>query len=288
MVKHKVQKRPGITSAKWGDLTAHLFLIALSLIVAFPFIWMVTSALKTRDEIWMFPPKLLPQVPQWQNFMEAWHGAPFGQYVFNSVFTAGCIVAIQIINSSMMAYVLTQLKFRGRNLLFALIMGTYMLPVAATYVPSYVILGNLNWLDTYRGLIISNATSVFGIFLMRQAFLQVHRETVEAALLDGAGHWTILWRIFMPISKTTVVTFGLISFVTNYNNYLWPMLITKSENMRLVTQGLRQYFIGGGAYGLNWPQIMAASTFTIAPLLIVFFLAQNWFMKGIGDTGIKG
>lgn len=288
MAQNKALQKSGYPIIKWENLVAHLFLIVLSIIVAFPFIWMVTSALKTRTEIWMFPPKLLPQVPQWHNFVEAWNGAPFSRYVFNSVFTAVCIVAIQIVNSAMMAYVLTQLKFRGRNLLFALIMGTYMLPVAVSYVPSYIILADLNWLDTYQGLIISNATSVFGIFLMRQAFLQVHRETVEAALLDGAGHWTILWRIFMPISKTSVITFGLISFVTNYNNYLWPMLITKSAEMRLVTQGLRQYFIGGGAYGLNWPQIMAASTFTIAPLLIIFFLAQKWFMKGIGDTGIKG
>lgn len=266
----------------------HALLIIFCLIMAFPFLWMFLSAIKTKNEVWKFPPTLFPAVPQWGNFTEAFKAAPFGLYIFNSAFTSIIIVLIQVVNSSMMAYALTNLKFPGKKLLFGIVMATYMMPAAATYLPSYVALSKFNMIDTYKGIIISNAVSVFGIFLMRQAFLQIKREMVEAALIDGAGHFRILWQIIMPIAKSSFVTLALINFVANYNNYLWPSLIIKDPNKYLVTMGLRQFFIQGGAYGIKWPQVMAASTFTIAPLLIVFFFAQKWFMSGISDTGVKG
>ena len=270
------------------NIIRHVLLIVFSFIMAFPFIWMVLSAIKTKNEIWQFPPKLFPAVPQWHNFIDAWNSAPFGLYIFNSGFTSLLIVLIQIINSAMIAYALTELKFKGKKPLFAVVMGTYMLPAAATYLPSYVILSNMNLIDTLTGVVVSNAVSVFGIFLIRQAFKQIKREVVEAAMMDGASHWKILWHIMFPLTKSSFVTFGLISFVSNYNNYLWPSLIIKSPNKYLITIGLRQFFIQQGAYGIKWPQIMAASTFTIAPLLLLFFVAQKWFMNGIADSGVKG
>lgn len=279
-------KKPYKFSLK--NVVRHILLTAFSFIMAFPFLWMVLSALKTKDEIWQFPPKLLPSVPQWQNFSEAWRSAPFGIYIFNSTFTSVLIVAIQVVNSAMIAYALTQLKFVGKKVLFAIVMGTYMLPAAATYLPSYVILSKLSMIDTLKGIIISNAVSVFGIFLIRQAFLQIKRELVEAAMIDGASHWKILWHIMFPLSKSTFTTFALMSFVSNYNNYLWPSLIIKDPNKYLITIGLRQFFVQQGAYGIKWPEVMAASTFTIAPLLILFFAAQKWFMNGISDSGVKG
>lgn len=249
---------------------------------------MVISALKTKDEIWQFPPTLWPNKPMWHHFADAWAMAPFDQYIFNSIFTASAIVLIQVINSALIAYAFTQLRFKGRNLLFSIILITYMLPVAATYVPSYVILADFNLLDTYSGLILSNAASVFGIFLFRQAFLQVPKELIEAARVDGARHWTIIWKIIFPTTKATFITFSLISFVQNYNNYLWPTLITRSESKYLITTGLRQFFIQEGAYGMQWPLIMAASAFTVLPLLILFVFVQKWIISGISDQGLKG
>jgi multiple sugar transport system permease protein len=269
-------------------LARHVVLIFISIMMVFPFLWMVVSALKTKDEIWQFPPTLWPEKPMWNHFAEAWSMAPFNQYIFNSVFTATMIVLIQIVNSAMIAYAFTQLRFKGRNLLFSIILITYMLPVAATYVPSYVILADFNLLDTYKGLILSNACSVFGIFLFRQAFLQVPKELIEAARVDGATHWTIIWKIIFPTTKATFITFALISFVQNYNNYLWPTLITTSENKMLITTGLRQFFIQEGAYGIQWPLIMAASTFAVLPLLILFIFVQKWIISGISDQGLKG
>ncbi|WP_404456465.1 carbohydrate ABC transporter permease [Oceanobacillus kapialis] len=268
--------------AKYG------LLIILSLIMFFPFLWMVISALKTKDEIWSFPPTWWPSDPQFSNFLSAWDLAPFGQYIFNSVFTAVVIVLIIVVNSAMIAYAFTQFRFKGRNTLFAIILGTYMLPVAATYVPSYVVLADLGLLDSFTGIIISNAVSVFGIFLLRQAFLQVPRDVVDAAKVDGANHWWILWRIFLPLTKPSFVTLGLISFVQMYNNYLWPSLLIKSEEKMLITQGVQQFFMEEGGYGLQWPLIMAASTFVILPLLLLFLFAQKWFVSGITDSGVKG
>ncbi len=265
----------------------HILLIVLSIITFFPFIWMVTSALKTKDEIFQLPLKLLPSDAQWSNFADVFKEAPFATYISNSLLVAVVIVGFQIVSCAMIAYAFTQFEFRCKKILFAIVMATYMLPSAATYVPCYIILSKVNLIDTLTGLIISNFANVFGIFLMRQAFMQINKSLIEAARIDGASHFKILWNIVFPLTKPTFITFGLISFVTYYNDYMYPSLITKSPEKFLISAGLRQFFIEGGAYGIKWPEIMAASTITVLPLLILFFAAQKWFMKTIGDSGVK-
>lgn len=271
-----------------SNILRHLLLIGISIITFFPFIWMFSSALKTKDEIFNFPPTLIPESAQWNNFINVFKDAPFTVYMGNSLFVAVVEVSFQIISSAMIAYAITQFKFKGRKILFAIIMGTYMLPTAITYIPCYMLLSKLNLIDTLSGLIISNLASIFGIFLIRQAFLQIDKSLVEAARMDGASHWKILWKIMFPLTKPNFITFGLISFVTCYNDYMYPSLITKSPEKFLISAGLRQFFIQGGAYGIKWPEIMAASTLTVLPLLILFVVAQKWFMQGVGDTGVKG
>lgn len=285
---HLQHKRSLLARSLTKKALIHIITIAVVIVMAFPFFWMISSAFKTKDEVFRFPPNLIPDQLLWSNFAEAYQGGNFGQYILNSMLTSLCIVAIQIVNSAMMAYALTQLRFKGRGILFAVIMGTNMLPAAATYVPSYIILAQMNLLNSYTGLIISNCVYMFGIFLIRQAFLQVNRSLVEAAWVEGAGHWHTLWKILVPIAKPSFVTAGLLSFVANYNNYMWPMLITTKPQYYLISQGLRLYFIEGGNYGIKWPQVMAASTFTVLPLLILFFIFQKWFIQGISDTGVKG
>ncbi|MGB6128322.1 MAG: carbohydrate ABC transporter permease [Psychrilyobacter sp.] len=265
----------------------HISLIGMSLAMIFPFIWMISSSLKTNYEIWNEPFKIIPDVPQWFSFVDAFKSAPFGMYLFNSGFTAIIITFILTINSAMFAYAITQFKFKGRGILFAIIMGIYMLPTAVTYVPSYIILARMNLLDSYTGLIFSNAASIFGIFLFRQTFLKVNESLIEAARIDGASEWTILWKIVFPITKPSFVTFGLITFITNYNSYLWPSLIIKSPERSLISIGLRQFFIQDGAYGINWSQIMAGSTIAVMPLLIIFVFTQKFFINGIADSGVK-
>ncbi len=265
----------------------YVFLTLFTFLMAFPFLWMISSALKTKDEV-MNSFSLIPESFLWSNFAEAFNGAAFGTYIFNSLVTALGIVAIQIVNSAMIGYALTQLNFKGRGALFAVIMGTNMLPAAATYVPSYIILARMGLINSYTGLIISNCVYMFGIFLVRQAFLQVNRSLVEASWVEGSSHWHTLWHVLVPITKSSFVTLGLLSFVANYNNYMWPSLITTKPQYYLISQGLRLYFIEGGAYGIKWPQIMAASTFTVLPLMLLFFVTQRWFIQGLSDSGVKG
>ena len=269
---------------KLSILIRHIILICISIITFFPFIWMVSSALKSKEEIFTFPPKITAENPNWSVFLDVFKEAPFGTYMLNSVSVATIEVLFQTVSAAMIAYAITQFKFRGRNILFIIIMCTYMLPSAITYVPCYIILGNVNLLDTLTGLVVSNLVNVFGIFLMRQAFLQVDKSFIEAARIDGASHFKILWKIMFPLTKPTFITFVLISFVTYYNEYMYPSLITKSPEKFLISAGIRQFFIQDGAYGIKWPEIMAASTITVMPLLILFLIAQKWFMKGVGGV----
>lgn len=259
-----------------------------SIFTVFPFIWMIISSLKTKAEV-MNVSQLLPETAQWSNYVSIFTESPLLKYIANSLFVSTAVVVIQVVTGAMLAYALVFMRFKGRNILFAIVMGTYMLPAAATYIPSYIILAKLKLLDSFTGLIISDAVSIFGIFLLRQAFMQVPAGLIEAARMDGAGPWKILWKIVAPMTKSSFITFGLMSFITMYNSYMWPSLITNNKDLSLVSQGLRSFFIEGGAYGTEWPLVMAGSTVIVLPLLIMFGFTQKWFINGIGgDTGIKG
>ena len=272
-----------------GKETARFILLGIfGIFTIFPFIWMVISALKTKTEI-MNTDAFFPAKAQWNNFVEIFTNSPLLGYVWNSLFVSVLTLALQLLFGAMIAYAIVFLKFRGRKALFAIIMGTYMLPTAATYIPSYIILSDMNLLDTFTGLIISNCVSIFGIFLLRQAFMQVPIGLIEAARIDGASQWKILWRIVAPMTKSSFITFGLMNFITCYNSYMWPSLITDSPEKSLVSQGLRRFFIEGGSYGTEWPLVMAGSAVIVVPLLILFAFTQKWFINGIGgDTGMKG
>lgn len=270
---------------KVGKIT---ILSIFSIFTIFPFVWMMVSALKTKAEI-MDMGAFLPQECQWHNFYEVIFESPLLRYVGNSLFVSTITLLIQIVTGAMIAYAIVFMTFKGKKILFAVIMGTYMLPSAAMYIPCYIILSNMGLLDSYTGLIVSNCVSIFGIFLLRQAFMQVPSGLIEAARIDGANHWTILWKIVCPMTKSSFITFGLMNFISIYNNYMWPSLITDSNEKMLVSQGLRKFFIEGGAYGTEWPLVMAGSALILLPLLIMFAFTQKWFINGIGgDTGMKG
>lgn len=265
-----------------------LILATAGIFTAFPFIWMIVSSLKTKADI-LNTDIFFPTVPQWSNITSILFDSPIPGYIFNSAWVSLAIVALQIISGAMLAYALVFLKFRTRKMLFAIVMATYMLPVAATYIPSYIILSKMKLLDSFTGLIISSTVSIFGIFLLRQGFMQIPKGLVEAARMDGASHWRALWEIVCPMTKSSFITFGLMNFISTYNNYMWPSLITKSSQYFLVSQGLRAFFIRDGAYGTEWALVMAASAVVVVPLLILFAFAQKWFINGIGgETGIKG
>ncbi|MDY3796818.1 MAG: carbohydrate ABC transporter permease [Agathobacter sp.] len=271
------------------DTVIKWFILLIScLITAFPFVWMIISALKTKEEI-MNTSIFFPRNPQWGNIISILFESPIPKYIFNSLFLSIIIVAIQVITGALLAYALVYMNFKGQKLLFAIIMATYMLPVAATYIPSYIILAHSGLLNTFTGLIISSTVSIFGIFLLRQAFMQVPDGMIEAAKIDGASNVKVLIHVVFPMTKSSFITFGLMSFISTYNNYMWPSLITNDSSKYMVSQGLRSFFIEGGAYGTEWALVMAASAVIVLPLLVLFAFSQKWFINGIGgDTGMKG
>ena len=290
----KIEKQQSTTASatrvnaqSLAALSKHLFLMVCGTIMVFPFLWMLSGSLKSNDEIFANPLDLIPSQFRWETFIDTFQSAPFGLYIFNSFSVALFTTLLVIINSAMFAYALTQLKFRSKTVLYFVVMGCYMLPGAVTYIPSYITLAKLGLLDSHMGLIASNAASVFGVFYLRQVFIKVHPSLVEAARIDGAGELKILWAIVLPQCRAAVATLFLITFITNYNSYMWPSLVITTQELNLIATGIRHYFIAEGNYGLNWSQIMAASTIAVMPLLILFVICQKTILSGIADNGVK-
>jgi multiple sugar transport system permease protein len=255
--------------------------------MVFPMIWMFLGSVKTGKEA-MDPTMFFPDIIHLENVIDVVMYSPLMKYVSNSLIVAIVTTFIQLVTGAMLAYAFVFLKFKGRKLLFALVMATYMLPSCATYIPAFVTLAKFNLLNTRTGLIVSQCVSIFGIFLLRTSFMQIPNGLIEAAKLDGANDWNILWRIVFPVTKSSFITFGLMSFISLYNNYMWPSLITKDPDQYLVAQGLRSFFIDDGAFGTDWAKVLAGSTVIVIPLLILFAFTQKWFINGLsGDNGIK-
>ncbi|HET7379010.1 MAG TPA: carbohydrate ABC transporter permease, partial [Gaiellales bacterium] len=201
--------------------------------------------------------------------------------------TSTLIIAGQIVTSCLAAYGLTQLRFRGQNLAFLFIMSTMMVPIQATFIPAYIIVSRLRWVDTYWGLVMPFVASGFGVFLMRQAFLVVPRALVEAARIDGAGHWVILTRIMLPLTRPAILTLAALSFVFHYNDFFWPLIVTNSASMRTLPVGLATMILTEGAHGTQWNQVMAADVFVVAPILVAFVFMQRYLAPTALTTGAK-
>jgi multiple sugar transport system permease protein len=270
------------------SLFSYALLSLSGFIIAFPFFWVLSNSLKTKDEIWAMPPRLLPAAPQWLNYSDALVNSLFFRYMWNSMYASGILTVIILINSALFAYAITQIRFKGRNVLFALVMVTYIMPSASTYIPGYVILAKLRLINTHLGWILSCSASIFNIFYFRQTFLQINPSILEAARIDGAGHRTLFWRIVVPMSAPSFATLGILSFIGNYNTYMWPALIIKTKAKYFVSMGLRLFFTAEGAFGLKWGTIMAACCVVIFPLLLIFALCERWIVNSItGDQAIK-
>jgi len=270
-----------------GQAVITAILIIGALVMFFPFYWAAIGSLKTKSEIWQYPPTLFPETAMWSNYAEAMQ-SEIPLYIFNSIFVAGLITLYCLVSSAMLAYVLVRYNFHLKKALFTVLMLMQMIPGAITHIPAYVILADMGLLDTHTGLIISCCASVFSIFLLRQYFLQVDKGMLEAAQIDGAGDLRILWYIMIPVSKPAVIMIVLNLFISNYNSYIWPSLITRSSEKFLVSQGLRDFFINATLFGMKLPQMMAANVIVIIPMLLLFAFTQKWFERGIADTGSTG
>ncbi len=271
-----------------STLGKHLFLCIVSIIFAFPFIWMILGAFKTNNEIWQTPYKLLPSNWDFCGMLQTLGDLHFGKYIFNSFFVGIVGTLLMLLAAALFTYVVVFMRSRYSDMLFYVVLATYMLPGAVTYVPSYVILAKIGMLDQLWGLILSNLPSALAVFYLRQSFRKMSYDYIEAARLDGASHWKILKNVVFPLNKSAFYTIFVLTFVQQYNNYMWPSIMLKSEEHYLISQGLRQFFIQEGAYGMNWSEIMLASTIAIVPVIIIFLIGQKWFITGImQDSGLK-
>ncbi|MFZ4662461.1 MAG: carbohydrate ABC transporter permease [Caldilineaceae bacterium] len=264
---------------------AYLILGAMALIVGFPFFWMVMTSLKEITAVFDFT-QVFPPQPQWINYVNAWQKAPFNWYLFNSTFTAVAILVGQFATIIPAGYGFARLEFPGRDALFVLILATMMVPIQITFIPAFVIISDLGWKDSYLALIVPFFTSAFGIFLLRQSFKQIHQDFLDAARLDGCGHIGVMRHVLVPLTLPTLITFGLFSFVYHFNDLFWPLIVTDSQLMRTMPMGLSSFIEFEG--GTQWNELMAASVFSMLPLIIVFLFAQSFFIKGIASAGLKG
>ncbi len=269
----------------------HVFLILGAVVMVMPFAWMISTSLKSQNEVFSYPPQWIPNTLIWDNYVRAWQAAPFPRYFANSILIALAVTVGTLITSSLAAFAFARIRFPGRDALFALYLSSMMIPHQMTIIPSFLVLRNLGdispalGLDTYFALIAPFIASAFGVFLLRQSFLTLPNELEDAATLDGCGKLGFLWRIVIPLSRPALATLALFTFMANWNSYLWPLIVTNSNTMRTVQIGLR-YFVGQEGNS-QWSLLMAAAVFVTLPIVIVYLFVQKQFVQGIAGTGIK-
>lgn len=267
---------------------AYLALTLGSVVMVAPFAWMLSTALKPPADAFVYPPQWIPASITFENFERVWTSVPFGRYTFNSVFVALSVMLLELLTASMAAYAFARLRFPGRDRLFLLYLGTLMIPGQVTIIPNFVLMRYMDWLDTYAGLIVPNAFTAFGTFLLRQVFLTMPGELEEAAKIDGAGYFGIYTRIILPLAGPGMATLAILSFQGSYNAYFWPLIVISSDSMWTLPLALRLFTGASGMYATDWWLVMAGASIAVAPMLVIFTAAQKYFVRGIVLTGMGG
>ncbi len=273
--------QPSVRSRWW--LYA-LLTIALVVVIA-PFVWMVLGSVKTNAELRQVPPTWWPQEATLDNYIELFTRLNFGRYFFNSTLVAVVVTAGNLIFCSMVGYALVMLDFRGKKTLFALILGTLMIPGVVTFVPLFVLVANAGLVNTLPGLFLPFLVAPFGVFLMRQYMQGLPRDLLDAARVDGAGELHIFARVFLPLCGPALATLGILTFLASWNNFLWPLVVAQTEQTYTLPVALALYSTGQNStqYGL----LLAGATIVVLPVLAVFMVFQRRFIQGIATTGLK-
>lgn len=270
---------------KAKHLGLHLLLITGSVAMLVPFAWMLSTSLKEPGDVFIYPPQWIPQPVQWENYQETVTVMPFGRFYLNSAIQAVSVTVLQLLTASLAAYAFSRLRFRGRDLLFMLYLATMMIPFPVTMIPNFVIMRYLNWIDTFRALILPPAFSAFSTFLLRQYFMSIPVEMDDAARVDGASSFRIWWQIILPLSGPALATLAIFTFLGQWNSFLWPLIVTNSEKMRTLPVGLATF---QGQYSVQWHLLMAGSVIAVLPILVIYIAGQRWFVRGITLTGMGG
>ena len=264
----------------------YLLLGAIALVMLLPLLWLVSTAFKSpTEDIFQFPPRLIPAQPTLENFVKVWNSNPFGQYLFNSVLVAVLTVALNLLFCSLAAYPLARLEFRGREAIFSLIVSTILIPFQIVMIPLFILAVNLGLRNTYLGLIFPAIASAFGIFLLRQAFQGVPKELEEAARMDGCSELGIWWFVMLPSIRPALVTLTIFVFIGSWSDFLWPLILLDQPQYYTLPLGVAKL---AGAFSLDWRLIAAGSVISIAPILFFFLLMQRYIVPTDAGSGVKG
>jgi multiple sugar transport system permease protein len=269
-----------------GRAVHYALVIAGGLFVALPFLWMLSSSLKDQGAIFAYPPDFIPDHPRWENFRQMFEVVPFGRYFRNSTLIAGLSVIGQLVSCSMAAYAWARIPFRGRESLFLLLMAALIIPPQVTLVPLFIMMNQINWIDTYWPIILPFwLGGAFGTFLLRQFFLTIPRELEDAAKIDGAGPWRIFWTIYLPLCKPALATVAVFTCLLQWNELLRPLIFLSTPEKLPLTVGLAGL---RSQYSTFWNLLMAGALISVIPLLILFIFAQRYFVRGVTSSGLKG
>jgi multiple sugar transport system permease protein len=274
---------------RYGRVLLYVALLAGAVPTLLPFVWLVRSALMQDAQMFLSPPEWIPAPFQWSNFTEALTTQPFGRYFVNTLVIAVISVLGTVLTCSVAAFSFSRLRWKGRDVIFALLLSGVMLPYAVTLIPTFVMWQELGALDTIAPLTVPNwfagaGGGVFNIFLLRQFFLTIPFELDEAAYIDGASPWRVFWTIVMPLSKPAIIVVTVFTFIGTWNDFLGPLLYLQSEENYTLSLGLASF---QSMYLTQWGYLMAASAAVIAPIIALFFVLQRYFIEGVTLTGIK-
>lgn len=266
------------------DITKYIFLIAIAILIATPYVWMILSSFREGQEIFI-KGSWIPDKFVWQNYPEAMKMAPFGRFFINSIICSVLVIIAQLITCPLAAFAFAKIDFKSKNFLFTIFLCTMMIPTESTIIANYLTIASMKMTNTYFAIIAPSLTSMFSIFLLRQFFKTVPDVLIDAAKIDGASILQIYGKIILPLAKSALIIVVIFGFVGSWNAYLWPTIVTSDTNMRTVQTGLR-YMIDPDR-GSEWPKIMAASTVIILPVMAIFVSLQKYFIQGITKVGIK-
>ncbi len=279
----RADARPRPRAMRW---LGYLAMIGVVIVIGLPIYWTLIGSFKLYNEIYRVPPTWFPLEPTWQNFPDAWNAAPFGRYYINSIIVTALGSLSEVALAIMSAYALAFVRFPGKNYVFIILLSALMIPVEITIIPNYLTIARLGWINTYQGIIVPGAAIAYGTFLLRQAFKALPYEVLEAARVDGAGHLRTMTSVVAPMAQPAIVTMALLSLVAKWNDFLWPLIVTNTADMRTLPIGI--FWLRDQEGLVNWGVVMAGSLFLIVPVMIGFIWAQRYIVDGIAAGAVKG
>lgn len=265
----------------------YALLVLIAVIVLVPFFWMLSTALKTENEALHTPPLVVPAVPQFSNFIKALTVAPFMKYFTNTLVVSACVVLASTIITVLASYAFARMEFRGKNVLFFVVLASVMIPQEMLIITNFMTVAKLGWLNTYQALILPYCVNAFNIFLLRQTIMQIPDDLFTAARIDGLGHFRYLRKVVLPIAKPSILTTMLLSLIWIWNTYAWPNLVTTNDDLRMISNGLKNAFTTSTG-NIQYELQMAAATLVTIPLVVLFICLRKYIFAGMSKAGIKG